>query len=140
MLSTTTEEEDHDVDSKWNTIKSIYCETAKHVVGYRRKKKKEWLTPDTWQKIEEREQLKNKLFNTKSTRLQEQVHKAYKSKDKKVKRSARSDKRSYIEELADKAEQAAARGEMSVVYKITKRICGNNINQAARAKIRMATL
>ena len=44
MLSTTTEEEDHDVDSKWNTIKSIYCKTTKHVVGYRRKKK-EWLTP-----------------------------------------------------------------------------------------------
>ena len=38
VLSTTTEEEDHDVDSKWNTIKSIYCESAKHVVGGIRKK------------------------------------------------------------------------------------------------------
>ena len=53
-----------------------------------------------------------------------------------MKRSARSDKRSYIEELADKAEQAAARGEMTVVYKITKRICGtcNNFNQSACVK------
>ena len=136
VLSTTTEEEDHEVDSKWNTIKSIYCESAKHVVGYRRKKKKEWLTPGTWQKIEEKKQLRNKLLNTKSPRLQEQVHKAYESKDKEVKRSARSDKRSYIEELADKAEQAAARGEMSVVYKITKCICGNNINQSVCVKDR----
>lgn len=38
------EEEDHDVDSKWNTIKNIYCETAQHVVGYRQDNR-EWLTP-----------------------------------------------------------------------------------------------
>ena len=54
MLSTATEEEDHDVDSKWNTIKNIYCKTAKHIVGYRQKKIKEWLTPGTWQEINER--------------------------------------------------------------------------------------
>ena len=53
------------------------------------------------------------------TKAAEAVREAYQSKDKEVKRSARSDKRSYIEELADKAEQAAARGEMSIVYKIT---------------------
>ena len=134
VLCTTTKEEDHDVDSKWNTIKSTYCETAKHVVVYRRKKKKEWLTPGTWQKTEKRKQLKDTLLNTKSSRLQEQVHKAYMSKDKKIKRSARSDKRSYIEEVVDKAEQAATKGEMSVVYKMTKRICCNNINQSARVK------
>ena len=51
-----------------------------------------------------------------------------------MKRSARSDKRSYIEELAVKAEKAAARGEMSVVYKITKHICGNSINQSVCVK------
>ena len=56
------------------------------------------------------------------------------SKDKNIKRSARSDKRSYIEELVDKAEQAATKGEMSVVYKMTERICCNNINQSARVK------
>ena len=33
MLSTATKEEDYDVYSKWNTIKDIYYETAKHVVG-----------------------------------------------------------------------------------------------------------
>ena len=53
-----------------------------------------------------------------------------------MKRSARSDKRSYIEEMADEAEQAAAMGKINVVYKITKRICGtcNNFNQSACVK------
>lgn len=70
---------------------------------------------------------KDKLLKTKSPRLQEQVQKkAYNHKDKEVKRSTRTDRRSYIEELADEAGQAAARGEMSVVYKIIKCICGNN--------------
>ena len=103
-------------------------------MGYRPKKEKELLTPGTRQNIEERKHLKNKLLNTKSPRLQQQIQKAYRSKDKEVKRSARSDKRSYIEELADKAEQAAARGEMSVVYKITKHICGTSINQSVCVK------
>ena len=60
MLSTATEEEDHDVDSKWNT-KNIYCETAKHVVGYRQNKIKEWLTPGTWQKLDEKKTAQEKV-------------------------------------------------------------------------------
>ena len=42
-----------------------------------------------------------------------------------VKKSARRDKRKHLEELANKAETAASRQEMSTVYKITKQICGN---------------
>ena len=51
-----------------------------------------------------------------------------------MKRSARADKRSYIEELAADAELAAVRDEMNAVYKITKRICGNNMNQPGPIK------
>ena len=83
------------------------------------------MAEDRWKK-----QLKNKLLNTKSPRLQHQIQKAFKNKDKKVMKSARSGKRCFVEELADEAEQAAVRGEMSVaiVYKITKLNCGNSTN------------
>ena len=40
-------------------------------------------------------------------------------------KSARSDKRKHLEELINKAETAASRQGMSMVYKITKHICGN---------------
>lgn len=106
MLSTATEEEDHDVDSKWNTIKNIYCKTAKHIVGYRQKKIKEWLTPGTWQEINER-----KI-------TQEQVAQHCKIKSTKPIRTRQE--ALYIKE--DEAEQVAFGGKMSVVYKITKRI------------------
>jgi len=74
-------------------------------VGYRQNKVKAWLTPGTWQKIDERKQFKNKLI-----------------------------KRSYIEKLADEAVQGAVGGSMSVLYKIAKRVCGNNTNQTAPVK------
>ncbi|KAL9953192.1 hypothetical protein ACROYT_G040569 [Oculina patagonica] len=128
---------DHEVSSintKWETIKKTYVETATSVLGYRQKKNKEWITPGTWKKIEERKKLKAKALSTKSLRVQQQVQKAYKMKDKEVEKSARNDKRAFAEELAGEAERAAARGEMSAVYKITKRLCGKNINQSAPVK------
>ena len=48
-----------------------------------------------------------------------------------MKRSARTEKGSYVKRLADEDEQTAARGEMSVIYKITKRIFGINVKQSA---------
>ncbi len=128
------EVEDQNVSNKWDTIKNTYCETAKKVLGYKKKRNKEWLTPRTWQKIDERKKLKERLLNTKSPRLKEQVQTAYKNKDKEVKRSARNDKRAFIDELAGEAEQAAARGDLSAVYKITKRLCGSNKNHSAPVK------
>ena len=120
-----------------NGLSEHFFETAKDVAGYRQNKIKEWLTI-SWYMAEDRwkKQLKNKLLNTKSPRLQHQIQKAFKNKDKKVMKSARSGKGCYVEELADEAEQAAVRGEMSVaiVYKITKLNCGNNTNYSAPVK------
>ena len=47
-------------------------------------------------------------------------------KDKEVKRSARRDKRVFVEELANEAETAAAIGDLNTVYKITKQLSGRN--------------
>jgi len=74
------------------------------------------------------------MLSTKSARLQQQVQKAYEGKDKEVKKSARNDNKSYVEGLAAEVESAAARGEMSTVYKITKRICGNYTTHSALLK------
>ena len=75
---------------------------------------------------EERTKLKEKVLNTKSPRLQENLQKAYSEKDKEVKRSARKDKRAYIDKLADDAEKAASKGNLNTVYKITKELCGKS--------------
>ena len=81
-----------------------------------------------------------KKLSTKSATLQQQAQKAYKGKDNEVKKSARNDKRSYVEGLAAEAESSAARGEMSTVYKITKRLCGNYSTHSAPVKGKMTAL
>ena len=68
-LTDTSEETDHDATNKWDTIKKTYGEVATKVLGHK-KNHKEWLTPETWKKIEERKQLKIKMLmlSTKSAR------------------------------------------------------------------------
>ena len=51
-----------------------------------------------------------------------------------MKKSARNAKRAFAEELAGEDKHAAARGEMSAVYKTTKRLCGKNISTSAPVK------
>ncbi|CAJ1081153.1 uncharacterized protein LOC106154262 [Xyrichtys novacula] len=126
--------EDPDINTKWETIKTTNIESATKALGYREKSNKEWLTSGTCQKIEQRKQLKAKMLNTKSLRLQKQAQEAYENKDKEVRKSARSDKRAFVEMLACKAEWAAARGEMTVIYKITKQLCGKKTSQSAPVK------
>ena len=68
------------------------------------------------------------LKTNKLRRLKEQVQKV--DENKEVKRSGRTDKRSFVEELPDEAGQAAVREVMSAVWRITHDICGNNANQS----------
>jgi hypothetical protein len=51
-----------------------------------------------------------------------------------VKRSARRDRRTFVGNLAHEAEQAAAHGVMSTVYKITKQLYNKTTSQPARIK------
>ena len=84
--------------------------------------------------VGERKDLKTRMLNAKSPRLQNQARLAYKNKNHEVKKSARRDKRAFVEELANEAELAASRGELSTVYKITKQLCGKNSNPSLPVK------
>ena len=99
-------------------------ETSKKLLGYRRKKKEEWIKSDTWTTIDERKATKKKLNDAKSQRLKEQLQSRYSELDKEVKRKTRADKRAFIENLADEAEAAAQTQNMATLYKITKTLTG----------------
>ena len=110
------------VEERWNQIKATYCTAAESALGYLKSTDKTWLTRETWKRIEERKTIKSKILNTKSKRIQELLQKEYSSKDKEIKRSARQDKRAYADKLAEEAETAAQKGELSIVYRITKQL------------------
>ncbi len=132
-------EEEPTINSKWNAIKTIYSETAQKVLGFKKKGAKEWISASTWQKVEERKQLKAKMLNSKSQRLLEKTKMSYKNKDREVKRSARRDKRVFVEHLASEAEKAAAYGKLCIVYKITSDSVANVQTKLPMLWIRMAT-
>ena len=119
------DEEEDTVNQKWKQVKNIFDEASKTCLGMQKtRKKKEWITPDTWQVIEERRQLKKKINDSKSARLREKYRAAYTETNRRVKRKIRTDKRAYMEDLAKEAEEAAQKGEQRNVYKVTKLICG----------------
>ena len=108
--------------------------TSIECIGYKKKARKEWITDNTRKSIEERKKLKTKILETKSLRLKERISKEYREKDKEIKTSARRDKRNHIEKLAEKAEEAANKGDIATLYKITRLLSCKMINQALPVK------
>ena len=108
------------VQEKWEIIKKAYYQTSKETLGTKTRQHKEWISAVTWERIQERKRLKTVIGQTKSERLKERLLIQYSELNKLVKKSARSDKRKHLEELANKAETVASRQEMSTVYKIAK--------------------
>ena len=96
----------NEVEKKWKKIKATYCETAKDVLGYRTRKNKSWISPESWKGVEERKQLKKKLAGTRSERRKARLQQEYRKKDLEVKRSLRKDKREWANSIAQEAEDA----------------------------------
>ena len=130
------EDDEDEVENTWKRIKDNYNQTAEEVLGYRKRDRKDWISDQTWTKIEERKKIKTKLNAAKSDRLKDKLRTDYAAKDKEIKKSAKEDKRKFVEDLADKAQQASERGDLRQMYKITKQLSGKatNTNQAVKDK------
>lgn len=134
ILESESDEDTTDVQRSWQNIKEACVKSAEKVIGYKKYKSKAWISTGTWSKIEERRKAKEKFLGAKSKRLQVMAESEYKDKDKAVKKSARQDKRTFVEEMASEAESAALRGDMSTVYKTTKQLCGQGIRKSTGVK------
>ena len=114
------EEQEMNIDS----FNQVLTETSKSLLGYRKKRKEEWIKTDTWKTIDEWKETKKKINDTKSQRIKNQLQTGYSTLDKGVKRKTKADKRAFIENLADEAETAAQMPNMATLYKITKALAG----------------
>ncbi|KAL9956575.1 hypothetical protein ACROYT_G038068 [Oculina patagonica] len=70
-----------------------------------------------------------------STRLKEKLQAQYSKLNAKVKRSARADKRRFVEDLATEAKAAVQKQEQSTVYRITKQICGEHFQEVLNKEV-----
>ena len=105
-------EEGDIVNQQWKQVRNISDKASKTCLGMQKtRKKKEWITPETWQAIEERRQLKKKIIDSRSAKPRVRYRAASAETNRRVKRKIRTDKKAYMEELAKEAEEAAQKGE-----------------------------
>ncbi|KAL9977741.1 hypothetical protein ACROYT_G015180 [Oculina patagonica] len=117
-----------DIEERWGQLKEVYNESAKVVLGGKRRVKNEWISGETYKKIEEQRRLKEKIGSTRSVRLKESATAVYAEKNKEVKASARADKRRRLNNLAEEAETAARNNCSGDLYRLTRKIAGQGRN------------
>ena len=82
-----------------------------------RSNKKEWISKEIWETIEQRKEAKNSV-NMARTRNQRRDA----SRRHQVKRSCRRNKRVYVESMAERAEEAGRRDDVKTLHEITRRL------------------
>ncbi|XP_073819943.1 uncharacterized protein [Musca autumnalis] len=118
--------ENEEIEEYCKKITSAFTETAINEIGYTKKDNKPWISDTTWEHIEKRKQLKAEINKANSPNQKGENLRQHSSENKKVKRSARKDRKNWIQSLAEEAEKASGTGRLKDLYKITKQIAGNN--------------
>ena len=107
------------IQGRWQEMKNAYTETAMNALGRRKMKCQSWISAESWRKIEERRKLKRKIDDVRSERLKNKAQNEYREKDKETKRSSRKDKRAWVNNVAQEADDAARQGHMKGIYEAT---------------------
>ena len=104
-------------------MEKSFIETTKSVLLKKKKKRKQpWISEESWTLIEQRNELNTKMLGTHSTRIKECLRNEYREKDKEVQRHIRADKKKFINNIAEQAEEAAYHQNMRTLYTLTKKL------------------
>ena len=117
-------EDDYDENRQEDEVarEDTYCETAKDVLGYRARKNKSGISPESWKGVEGRKQFKQKVARARLERLKARLQQEYRKKDLEVKKRSRNDKRERANNIAQEAEDAAKCGQMKDLHDTTRRL------------------
>ena len=121
-------------ENMWTFIKQTYNQTTEEVIGLKKKNSKDWVSGDSWAKINQRRDIKIKRDSARSQRLRRKLQKEYATQDKIVKKCVRRDKRKWVENIAIKAETAASIGNMKAVYDATRLLAGEKMRKSDTLK------
>ena len=73
--------------------KKAYIEVAETVLGRPQKKKKQWISKELWDLIDQREGVNKRILSTRSERVKRKLRAEYVRKDREVRRSIKVDER-----------------------------------------------
>ncbi|KAK6987320.1 hypothetical protein BgiMline_017010 [Biomphalaria glabrata] len=92
------------------------------------KQHKQWLSAETWAKIQERKELKEKINQCQNEEQKANLRTQYGAVNKSVRKNARDDKKRFLHEMTVDAEKAAEQRDMKRLYDITRTLAGRNTN------------
>ena len=118
----------------WEKLKTTYREVAEEKLGYKKKKKERWISERTWKLIDARKSAKLSILSASDASELIVLQDSYREIDKQVKKSARTDKRQFIEQKAALAEEAAKKGDSKTVYRLTNEMIGVKPNRTNLVK------
>ena len=85
---------------------------------------KEWLSAETYRRIQERKFKKAAINNGRTRAAKKEAQKQYAEANSEEKRNIKTDKRNFVDRVAQEADEAAASGNMKQLYDITKKLTG----------------
>ena len=91
--------------------------------------RKEWLSDETYRKIEERRKAKQILNDARTRQGKSDENRYYNEKNREVKKSCRRNKRNLIEKIAREAEDAAKKNDLRTLYMTKRKLSGIRCNQ-----------
>nr|KAG5690574.1 hypothetical protein BaRGS_009236 [Batillaria attramentaria] len=124
------------IEEHWHDLRETWTATCREVLGKKTRQHKEWLTSDTWDLITERKRLKDLINHTDDQDHKRDLQAQYWDVNRQVKRSARNDKRNFINDLTEETETAAGQRNMKRLYEITRTLSGKNNNPTRPVKDR----
>ena len=98
-----------------------YQKTAKKVLGFQSRSNKQWISAESWKKMDDGREFKRKIDSTRSERVREQLRNVYSTKNKEVKKQLKKDKNDWAE-VAKEAQKAAEQGHLKAVYDATRKL------------------
>ena len=110
------------IDASWDSLKKVWTEASEEILGRKKQQSKAWISKHTISKVILKRS-KEENLNRARTRLQkERAHAEYTDANKDVKKSARKDKRKFVDDFAKGAEVAARQHNMKALYDTTKQL------------------
>lgn len=114
---------DRTAESRWTGVQEAINRAGIETLGTKPKDRKEWISDQTWTMIDERRELKRLELSATDAQQRQAATEAYQLKNREVARSARRDKRNWLNTLADEAQQAADMHNSRETYRIARKLC-----------------
>jgi hypothetical protein len=112
------------MNDRWNHIKTAFLDTSKRVLGELAPNRKAWMSDETWRMIDERREAKAAINRARTRAAKNSATSIWLQKEKEVKKLCKRDRRRWVNELADQAENAAKKNDLKLLYETTRKLAG----------------